>query len=230
MYNHANPDETEDNIEVSTENEFLCFWKKFRVTMRSLVFLQYFTVAELIRLKLVHSQLNHIINQEWIEVAILIGNFTELERKLYWNSFTNYTIEMIYRLCPSSMIDLIKNSRNSTLFIFKSSLKSILPPKMKDKDVYIVKIIAQLMIHQHLYRIFMSSILQGTKVYIGIDMMVFALESLISKYWGVSLKDNKKILYQCFSNILMNIGSNKHDILICLLEWFSVGGWPRIYK
>ena len=122
-YRYPNPNETDENIEISSENGFLCFWKKFRVTMRSLIFIQYFTVSELIRLKLVHSQLNNIINQEWIEVAIQIGNFTDIERSLYWSSYSKYTLEMIYKLCPSSIIDLIKSSNNSTMFILKSSLK-----------------------------------------------------------------------------------------------------------
>lgn len=64
------------------------FVNKFRSTMRSIHFIQFFTVTELIRLKLVHPTLNNILNSDTINLAIQIGNLNEYEHFLYLKSFT----------------------------------------------------------------------------------------------------------------------------------------------
>ena len=196
--------------------------------MRSITFIQYFSVIELIRIKLLHSQLNQIINQEWIKIAIQIGNLSEFERNLYWISYPKYDIEIIKQIWPIGMINLINNNNEPTLFIIKSCLFNNIPDSIKSKDEHIFKIIAQMMIKLQLHRIFIKSNYQSTKQNLGIDMMVFTLEKLISKYCGISLKDDQFIFAQCFSTLLINIASNHQDILIKLIESFSIGGWNRI--
>lgn len=63
-YANPAPAATEITVVLSTHNDFLIFCKRFRLTMRSVTFIQFFNVVELIKLKLLHSQLNQIINQE----------------------------------------------------------------------------------------------------------------------------------------------------------------------
>lgn len=68
----------------------------FLITMRSLRFVQYLTVRDLLRLKLVSSKFNRTINEDTIKLAIKIGNLDAVERKLYWKYHAKYSMEDIY--------------------------------------------------------------------------------------------------------------------------------------
>jgi len=59
--------------------------------------------------------------------------------------------------------------------------------------------------------------------------MVFTLQTLIEKYVGINLRDSKKIFHEWFKSLLINLGHNKQNWLIKIIESFSVGGWLRIY-
>lgn len=122
--------------------------------MRSLVFIQYFTVGEIIKLKLVHSHLNQILNQNTIKITIQIGNLSSKERELYWKSKTWYSMDRIYQICPSSMIDLIKNSDNILINTIKNTLLINLPSLINHNDEVLTRIIANLFTDHKLYRIF----------------------------------------------------------------------------
>lgn len=120
--------------------------------MRSIVFVQYFTVTELIKLKLLNKQLSQILTQETIEMSIQIGNLDGLEREIYWKSFAKVTKDEVYKKCPYAMIDLMKNSQDSTLFIIKSTLQASLE-FWKDSDEAILKLLSHLFLDQQVYRI-----------------------------------------------------------------------------
>ena len=141
------------NFNQNTSLDFLSFCKKFRITMRSLVFIQYFTVGELLKLKLVHSHLNQIIDQNTIEIAIQIGNLTPKEREYYWETKTRYSMDTIYRICPTSMVDLIKNNDNKLINSIKNTLLTNLPRLINHNEEILTRIIAHLFIENKLYRI-----------------------------------------------------------------------------
>ena len=185
----------------SVDNNFLLFCKRFRLAMRSLIFVQYFTVVELIRLKLVHPQLNQIINKETINMAIQIGNLDSKERELYWQAFASYSIEEIYQRLPSSTVDLIKKSNDSTMFIIKNTLRNHVKHGVVHNEDLITKIISHLFIHNKLNRIYdvlqtPSSSAAQSKYGVSVDMMVFTLETLIKEHLGISFKDANKTLHE----------------------------------
>jgi hypothetical protein len=145
-------------LNISVDNKFLQFCKRFRITMRCLVFIQYFTVAELIRLKLVHSQLNQIINQDVLDMAIQIGNLDEIERELYWKSkINNPPGNDVYGRCPTNMIKFIKQSHDSTLQLMKITLETNVPGIIDVNDEILNKIITHLFVDMELYRIYEKS-------------------------------------------------------------------------
>lgn len=96
-YKKENDDVSDIQI-LGDDSDFLKFCKKFRGTMRSLVFIQYFSVVELIRLKLVHPQLNQIFNQDTINISIQIGNLVGRERELYWGYFGRHSLGEVYKM------------------------------------------------------------------------------------------------------------------------------------
>ena len=226
------------------------FVNKFRSTMRSIHFIQFFTVTELIRLKLVHPTLNNILNSDTINSAIQIGNLNEYEHFLYLKSFTWYTLEMVYKMCPASMIDMIKNSNDSTIFIIKNIINDWLiktskikhnanplnlhmpnqgmdskniseVPSEQEISEYNLKIIAHLFIHNKLYKIYDNSWLEA---------MVFVIQSLVQKYFSISIEDNTSTIKQWFETILFNLANNTQDQLLKILESFCSGGWTRVYN
>lgn len=133
---------------------FLGFCKKFRKTMRSLVFIQYFSVGELLRLKLVHSQLNDVIDQDVILTSIQIGNLSPQERELYWRSKMSLTMEGITQMCPPGMINLIKNSNDFLLTSIRSTLMTNLPNLINHDEEVMNRMIAHLFVEKKLYRIY----------------------------------------------------------------------------
>lgn len=145
---HMVKETPELHFSIAVDNKFMQFWKKFRITMRCLVFVQYFTVTELIKLKLVHSQLNQIINQDIIDMAIQIGNLSEKERELYWKS------KIYENQCPSSISELIKHNHEPSLQLIKITLETNVPGIIDFNDEILTKIISNLFINKKLLRIY----------------------------------------------------------------------------
>ncbi|CAI2386077.1 unnamed protein product [Moneuplotes crassus] len=219
---------------------FLEFCKRFRKTMRSLIFIQYFTVGELIKLKLVHPNLNEIIDSSVISSSIQMGNLSPEDRCAYWKSKVYTNVEGISKILPAGMVKLIKNSDDMLLTSIRSTLLTNLPEVIDHNEEVMNKMIASLFIENHLYRIyedhtssdpFSNTItIKPSQYCTNIEMMVFTLESLINTHLGVKIKDSNNILRECFSTLLTNLIPNNEFSMIKILECFSSGGWKRIYS
>jgi len=136
--------------------------------MRSLTFIQYFTVGELIKLKLVHSHLNQILDQATLEMAIQIGNLSPEEREYYWSSKAKYTMDSVYKNIPSQMIDFLKSGEDPLLLEIRSTLMVNLPNLIDHDEEVLLKIIYHLYIDNQLYRIYEFQPNVRTKLFISL--------------------------------------------------------------